>query len=111
MRLSMRPTKSAPASASTTSSAPTPTRCLATAVENQIIPLLVWLSSERRCFRSATRITAGTKVTLPGGQVVKARTLTGEPNLLFLRNSLTGTIEVRRRVGVGIELNEALHAN
>jgi 2,3,4,5-tetrahydropyridine-2-carboxylate N-succinyltransferase len=43
--------------------------------------------------------------------VVKARTLNGEPNLLFLRNSLTGTIEVRRRVGVGIELNEALHAN
>jgi 2,3,4,5-tetrahydropyridine-2-carboxylate N-succinyltransferase len=56
-------------------------------------------------------VTAGTKVTLPDGQVVKARTLTGQPNLLFLRNSLTGTIEVRRRSGVGIELNEALHAN
>ncbi|WP_375430428.1 2,3,4,5-tetrahydropyridine-2,6-dicarboxylate N-succinyltransferase [uncultured Friedmanniella sp.] len=56
-------------------------------------------------------VTAGTKVTLPGGQVVKARTLSGEPNLLFLRNSLTGIIEVRRRVGVGVELNEALHAN
>ncbi|WP_375423280.1 2,3,4,5-tetrahydropyridine-2,6-dicarboxylate N-succinyltransferase [uncultured Friedmanniella sp.] len=56
-------------------------------------------------------VTAGTKVTLPGGKVVKARTLSGESNLLFLRNSLTGTIEVRRRVGVGIELNAALHAN
>ena len=56
-------------------------------------------------------VTAGTKVTLPGGQVVKARTLNGEPNLLFLRNSVSGTIEVRRRVGAGVELNEALHAN
>jgi 2,3,4,5-tetrahydropyridine-2-carboxylate N-succinyltransferase len=56
-------------------------------------------------------VTAGTKVTLPDGEVVKARSLSGESNLLFLRNSLTGTIEVRRRVGAGVELNEALHAN
>jgi len=56
-------------------------------------------------------VTAGTKVTLPGGQVVKARTLSGQPNLLFLRNSVTGAIEVRRRQGVGVELNDALHAN
>ena len=56
-------------------------------------------------------VTAGTKVTLPDGQVAKARTLSGEPNLLFLRNSVTGAIEVRRRQGVGVELNEALHAN
>src|SRR5215213_8734472 len=56
-------------------------------------------------------VTSGTKVTLPGGQVVKARTLSGEPNLLFLRNSVTGTIEVRRRQGVGVELNQALHTN
>jgi 2,3,4,5-tetrahydropyridine-2,6-dicarboxylate N-succinyltransferase len=56
-------------------------------------------------------VTAGTKVTLPGGEVVKARTLSGEPNLLFLRNSVTGAIEVRRRRGVGVELNQALHAN
>ena len=56
-------------------------------------------------------VTAGTKVTLPDGQVVKARSLSGEPNLLFLRNSVTGAIEVRRRAGVGVKLNEALHAN
>jgi len=56
-------------------------------------------------------VTAGTKVTLPDGEVVKARTLSGEPNLLFLRNSVTGAIEVRRRRGAGVELNEALHAN
>ena len=56
-------------------------------------------------------VTAGTKVTLPGGEVVKARTLSGQPSLLFLRNSVTGAIEVRQRQGVGVQLNEALHAN
>jgi 2,3,4,5-tetrahydropyridine-2-carboxylate N-succinyltransferase len=56
-------------------------------------------------------VTAGTKVTLPDGQVVKARSLSAEPNLLFLRNSLSGAIEVRRRQGAGVQLNEALHTN
>ena len=56
-------------------------------------------------------VTAGTKVTLPGGEVVKARTLSGQPSLLFLRNSVTGAIEVRQRQGVGVQLNVALHAN
>ncbi|GAA1836725.1 2,3,4,5-tetrahydropyridine-2,6-dicarboxylate N-succinyltransferase [Microlunatus capsulatus] len=56
-------------------------------------------------------VTAGTKVTLPDGEVVKARTLSGQPNLLLLRNSVTGAVEVRRRQGVGVELNQALHAN
>jgi 2,3,4,5-tetrahydropyridine-2-carboxylate N-succinyltransferase len=56
-------------------------------------------------------VTAGTKVTLPGGSVVKALELSGESGLLFLRNSVTGTIEVRRREGKGVELNAALHAN
>jgi 2,3,4,5-tetrahydropyridine-2-carboxylate N-succinyltransferase len=56
-------------------------------------------------------VTAGTKVTLPGGAVVKALELSGESGLLFLRNSITGTIEVRRRQGKGVELNAALHSN
>jgi 2,3,4,5-tetrahydropyridine-2-carboxylate N-succinyltransferase len=56
-------------------------------------------------------VTAGTKVTLPGGQVVKAATLSGERGLLFLRNSLSGAIEVRRRAGQSVELNAALHSN
>ncbi len=56
-------------------------------------------------------VTASTKVTLPGGQVVKARTLSGSSGLLFLRNSVSGTIEVRRREGRGVELNAALHQN
>jgi 2,3,4,5-tetrahydropyridine-2-carboxylate N-succinyltransferase len=56
-------------------------------------------------------ITAGTKVTLPTGDVVKAVTLSGSSGILFLRNSVTGTIEARSRTGRGIELNAALHSN
>lgn len=56
-------------------------------------------------------VTAGTKVTLPGGDVVKAGELSGRPNLLFIRNSVTGAVEARDRSGEGIALNDALHAN
>jgi 2,3,4,5-tetrahydropyridine-2-carboxylate N-succinyltransferase len=63
-------------------------------------------------------VTAGTKVTLvssesnPHGapQTVKARELSGVPNLLFRRNSVTGAVEAVPRSGQGIELNAALHA-
>jgi len=56
-------------------------------------------------------VTAGTKVTTPDGAVVKAADLSGQSNLLFLRNSVTGAVEVRGRQGKGVELNAALHAN
>ena len=56
-------------------------------------------------------LTAGTKVTLPGGAVVKSLELSGQDNLLFLRNSVTGAVEARARDGHGITLNSALHAN
>jgi 2,3,4,5-tetrahydropyridine-2-carboxylate N-succinyltransferase len=56
-------------------------------------------------------ITAGTKVTLPGSEVVKARTLSGQDGLLFIRNSVTGAVEARRRQRGGVELNAELHAN
>jgi 2,3,4,5-tetrahydropyridine-2,6-dicarboxylate N-succinyltransferase len=56
-------------------------------------------------------VTAGTRVTLPGGEVVKARTLSGENGLLFIRNSVTGAVELRRRQRGGVELNAQLHAN
>jgi 2,3,4,5-tetrahydropyridine-2-carboxylate N-succinyltransferase len=56
-------------------------------------------------------VTAGTRVTLPDGRVVKAKDLSGNPGLLFRRNSTTGTVEVLARKGTGIELNAALHAN
>jgi 2,3,4,5-tetrahydropyridine-2-carboxylate N-succinyltransferase len=56
-------------------------------------------------------VTAGTKVALPDGRIIKARDLSGTPGLLFLRNSASGRVEVRERAGTGIELNSALHAN
>ncbi|MCW2633475.1 MAG: 2,3,4,5-tetrahydropyridine-2,6-carboxylate N-succinyltransferase [Pseudonocardia sp.] len=56
-------------------------------------------------------VTAGTKVTLPDGSLAAARTLSGSPGLLFRRNSVTGTVEVRPRTGSGIELRAELHAN
>ncbi|MFB1297723.1 2,3,4,5-tetrahydropyridine-2,6-dicarboxylate N-succinyltransferase [Mycobacterium sp. pW049] len=56
-------------------------------------------------------VTAGTKVTTTDGETVKARELSGANNLLFRRNSVTGAVEVVKRDGTGITLNEALHAN
>ncbi|NNH69829.1 2,3,4,5-tetrahydropyridine-2,6-dicarboxylate N-succinyltransferase [Nocardia uniformis] len=56
-------------------------------------------------------VTAGTKVALPDGAVIKAADLNGKSNLLFRRNSVTGAVEVVPRKGTGIELNAALHAN
>jgi 2,3,4,5-tetrahydropyridine-2-carboxylate N-succinyltransferase len=56
-------------------------------------------------------VTAGTKVTLPGGEVVKARSLSGKSGLLFIRNSVTGAVEIRRQQRIGVELNAELHAN
>jgi 2,3,4,5-tetrahydropyridine-2-carboxylate N-succinyltransferase len=56
-------------------------------------------------------ITPGTKVTLPGGEVVKARSLSGKNALMFIRNSVTGAVEMRRRQRSGVELNAELHAN
>lgn len=63
-------------------------------------------------------VTAGSKIVLvdephrPDGQpvVVKGAELSGRDGLLFRRNSLTGAIEALRRAGVGVALNEALHA-
>jgi 2,3,4,5-tetrahydropyridine-2-carboxylate N-succinyltransferase len=56
-------------------------------------------------------VTAGSKITLPGGEVVKAVSLSGVDGLLFLRNSVTGALEARPRKGHGIALNAALHSN
>ncbi|WP_342372074.1 2,3,4,5-tetrahydropyridine-2,6-dicarboxylate N-succinyltransferase [Propioniciclava soli] len=56
-------------------------------------------------------VTAGTKVTLPDGAVVKAVELSGGSGLLFFRDSVFGAVRVKDRQGTGIELNAALHAN
>lgn len=65
-------------------------------------------------------VTAGTKVQLVGqshgeGELgepmtVKALELSGVPNLLFRRNSVSGAVEVVAREGHGVALNELLHA-
>ena len=39
-------------------------------------------------------VTAGTKVTGPDGTVVKAKELSGQSNMLFRRNSVSGAVEV-----------------
>jgi 2,3,4,5-tetrahydropyridine-2-carboxylate N-succinyltransferase len=60
---------------------------------------------------SGTYITAGSKITLPDGKVVKARELSGANNLIFRRNSQSGNLEVVPKVGGWDGLNSVLHAN
>jgi 2,3,4,5-tetrahydropyridine-2-carboxylate N-succinyltransferase len=60
---------------------------------------------------AGTYVTAGSKVRLPDGSIVKAAELSGRDGLQFWQNSVTGALEVRPRTGQGIALNEALHAN
>ncbi len=63
-------------------------------------------------------VTAGTKLLVvdpgaaagPPARTLKASELSGVPNLLFRRNSLSGAVEVLPRDGSGILLNAALHA-
>ncbi len=56
-------------------------------------------------------VTAGTRVTTPDGDVVKAVTLSGASGLLFRRDSQSGAVTVLQRSGRWGGLNEALHAN
>lgn len=60
---------------------------------------------------SGTYITAGSKITLPDGNVVKARELSGANNLIFRRNSQSGNLEVVPKVGGWDGLNSILHSN
>ena len=63
---------------------------------------------------AGTYVTAGMKLLLPDGRTVKARELSGQHNLLFRRNSLSGALEVVHRGGSGRSwsgLNADLHAN
>jgi 2,3,4,5-tetrahydropyridine-2,6-dicarboxylate N-succinyltransferase len=60
---------------------------------------------------AGTYVTAGSKVALPDGQVVKAATLSGQSGWQYWRNSVTGALEARPRTGLGVTLNDALHAN
>ena len=56
-------------------------------------------------------LTAGTIVTMHAtGQRVKARELSGQSGLMFIRNSVTGTVEARQRTNSWGALNAQLHA-
>ncbi|MGE4406718.1 2,3,4,5-tetrahydropyridine-2,6-dicarboxylate N-succinyltransferase [Pseudomonas sp.] len=70
---------------------------------------------DRNTVESGLYITAGTKVSLLDAndqlvQVVKARELAGQSDLLFRRNSQSGAVECKTHKSA-IELNEALHAH
>ena len=59
-------------------------------------------------------VTAGTRVTVLDGEgqrQVKAAELSGVPNLLFRRDSVSGAVQALPRNGRTVELNSALHAN
>ena len=56
-------------------------------------------------------VTAGSKITLPDGKIVKAKELSGADNLLFRRNSQTGSLEVLPKTGSWSGLNSTLHKN
>jgi 2,3,4,5-tetrahydropyridine-2-carboxylate N-succinyltransferase len=56
-------------------------------------------------------VTAGTKVALPDGDVVKAERLSGTSGILLRRNSQSGAVEAVPRTGGGVKLNTALHTN
>jgi 2,3,4,5-tetrahydropyridine-2-carboxylate N-succinyltransferase len=56
-------------------------------------------------------LTAGTRVRMPDGEVVKALECSGASGLLFRRHSQTGAVEALPRSGRWSGLNAALHAN
>lgn len=79
-------------------------RCLLGANSGIGIPLADDCVVEAGCY-----ITAGTRVTLPTGEVVKALELSSRPQTLFRRNSVTGRVEAVPRTGDWGGLNEQLH--
>ena len=56
-------------------------------------------------------ITSGSKITLPDGKIVKALELSGANNLLFRRNSQSGSLEALSKTGNWSGLNSVLHKN
>jgi 2,3,4,5-tetrahydropyridine-2-carboxylate N-succinyltransferase len=81
--------------------------CLLGANSGLGIPL-----GDRCTVEAGLYLTAGAKVRMPDGEVVKAAALAGSDDLLFRRNSETGAIEAVPRAGAGWQgLNAALHEN
>ncbi len=72
----------------------------------------IGISLGDRCVVEAgTYVTAGARVNLPDGTIAKAAELSGQSDLLFRRNSLSGALEVLPRTGTWGGLNAALHSN
>lgn len=72
----------------------------------------VGISLGNNCIIEAgTYITAGSKITLPDGAVVKASALSGHNDLLFRRNSIDGKLEALATNGVWSGLNTQLHSD
>ena len=72
----------------------------------------IGISLGDRCVVEAgTYVTAGARVNLPDGTAAKAADLSGQSDLLFRRNSLSGALEVLPRTGTWGGLNAALHSN
>lgn len=66
---------------------------------------------DRSVVEAGCYVTAGSKIRLPDGQVVKGRELSGVADLLFRRNSVTGALEATPRTGHWGGLAAHLHAN
>jgi 2,3,4,5-tetrahydropyridine-2-carboxylate N-succinyltransferase len=56
-------------------------------------------------------LTAGSKVLLPDGKIVKARELSGANSILIRRNSQSGALEALSKSGSWGGLNSVLHSN
>ena len=56
-------------------------------------------------------ITAGSKISLPDGEVARGRELSGISRMQFWRNSMSGALEAKPRTGSWGGLNAALHTH
>jgi 2,3,4,5-tetrahydropyridine-2-carboxylate N-succinyltransferase len=66
---------------------------------------------DRCTVQAGCYILGGTRVTTPDGQVIKAAELSGQSDLLFRQNSVTGAMEVLSQTVDWGSLNTALHQN
>jgi 2,3,4,5-tetrahydropyridine-2-carboxylate N-succinyltransferase len=72
----------------------------------------IGISLGDRCtVQAGLYVLAGTRVTTPDGQVVKAIELSGRDDLLFRQNSTTGAVEVLSQAVDWGALNDQLHQN
>jgi 2,3,4,5-tetrahydropyridine-2-carboxylate N-succinyltransferase len=66
---------------------------------------------DRSVVEAGCYVTAGSKIKLPDGTYAKGRELSGVPDLLFRRNSMTGALEAVARSGHWGGLSGQLHSN